>query len=159
MSEAQPQFGLNVQYVKDLSFEHPMAPRTFTLTEQPQIGVNVGTQAQRVADTLFEVVLRVLVEGKVGEELAFVADLHYAGLFTLANIPEEHVEPLLLVEGPRLLFPFARRIIADVTRDGGVPPLMMDPIDFMAQYQRSKELEAQQQAGGSVPYEVRGEEV
>lgn len=150
MSEAQdqaPQFRLNAQYVKDLSFEHPMAPRTFTLNEAPQIGVNVGTQAQKISDTMFEVVLRILVEAKIGEENAFVADLHYGGLFTLANIPEEHMEPLLLVEAPRLLFPFARRIVADVTRDGGVPPLMLDPIDFVAQYQRGKAAEAEGQTG------------
>lgn len=142
-AEAVPHFGLNVQYVKDLSFEHPMAPRTFTLGEQPKVGVNVGTQAQRVSDVLFEVVLRILVEAKIGEEMCFVADLHYGGLFTLDNIPAEHVEPLLLVEAPRLLFPFARRVIADVTRDGGVPPLMMEPIDFLAQYQRGKALEGE----------------
>ncbi len=143
-----PRFSVNVQYVKDLSFEHPMAPRTFTINEAPQIGVNIGTQAQKVSDDLYEVVLRVLVEAKHGEENAFVADLHYAGLFTLANIPDEHIEPLLLVEAPRLLFPFARRIIADVTRDGGVPPLMLDPIDFVQQYQRSKAAQAEQEAAG-----------
>lgn len=141
---AGPRFGLNAQYVKDLSFEHPMAPRTFSINQAPQIGVNVGTQAEKLTDEMYEVVLRIMAEAKHGEETAFVADLHYAGLFTLANIPQEHIEPLLLVEAPRLLFPFARRIIADVTRDGGVPPLMLDPIDFVAQYQRSKALEAEQ---------------
>ena len=134
-----PRFGLNAQYTKDLSFEHPMAPRTFSVQSAPQISVNVGTQAERVNDNLFEVTLRILCEAKHGEETAFVVDLHYAGLFTLANIPPEHVEPLLLVEAPRLLFPFARRIVADATRDGGMPPLMLDPIDFVQQYQRSKE--------------------
>jgi preprotein translocase subunit SecB len=134
-----PRFGLNAQYTKDLSFEHPMAPRTFSVQSAPQISVNVGTQAERVNDNLFEVTLRILCEAKHGEETAFLVDLHYAGLFTLANIPPEHVEPLLLVEAPRLLFPFARRIVADATRDGGMPPLMLDPIDFVQQYQRSKE--------------------
>lgn len=139
-----PRFGLNAQYTKDLSFEHPMAPRTFSMEGAPQISVNVGTQAERVNDSLFEVTLRILCEAKHGEETAFVIDLHYAGLFTLANIPAEHVEPLLLVEAPRLLFPFARRIVADATRDGGMPPLMLDPIDFVQQYQRSKQAEAEQ---------------
>lgn len=138
-----PHFGLNAQYTKDLSFEHPMAPRTFSVQAAPQISVNVGTAAERVNDNLFEVTLRILCEAKHGEEVAFVVDLHYAGLFTLANIPPEHVEPLLLVEAPRLLFPFARRIVADATRDGGMPPLMLDPIDFVQQYQRSKLAEAQ----------------
>jgi len=141
---AQPQFGVTAQYVKDLSFEHPMAPRTFSIAEPPQINVNIGTEAQRITNDLFEVTLRILAEAKHGEETAFVADLHYAGLFRLANIPDEHVEPLLLIEAPRLLFPFARRIIGDVTRDGGVPPLMLDPIDFVAQFQRSKALQAEQ---------------
>lgn len=143
--DAAPRFGLNAQYTKDLSFEHPMAPRTFSMEGAPQISVNVGTQAERVNDSLFEVTLRILCEAKHGEETAFVVDLYYAGLFTLANIPPEHVEPLLLVEAPRLLFPFARRIVADATRDGGMPPLMLDPIDFLQQYQRSKQLEAEQQ--------------
>ena len=138
-----PHFGLTAQYTKDLSFEHPMAPRTFSVQAAPQISVNVGTAAERVNDNLFEVTLRILCEAKHGEEVAFVVDLHYAGLFTLANIPPEHVEPLLLVEAPRLLFPFARRIVADATRDGGMPPLMLDPIDFVQQYQRSKQAEAQ----------------
>lgn len=142
--ENAPRFGLNAQYTKDLSFEHPMAPRTFGMNAAPQISVNVGTQAERVNDTMFEVTLRILCEAKHGEETAFVVDLYYAGLFTVANIPQEHVEPLLLVEAPRLLFPFARRIVADATRDGGMPPLMLDPIDFLQQYQRSKQLEAQQ---------------
>ena len=144
-ADTAPRFGLNAQYTKDLSFEHPMAPRTFSMTGAPQISVNVGTQAERVNDTLFEVVLRILCEAKHGEETAFVVDLYYAGLFTIANIPQEHVEPLLLVEAPRLLFPFARRIVADATRDGGMPPLMLDPIDFVQQYQRSKQTEAEQQ--------------
>jgi preprotein translocase subunit SecB len=142
-AETAPRFGLNAQYTKDLSFEHPMAPRSFSMNAAPQISVNVGTQAERVNDTLFEVTLRILCEAKHGEETAFVVDLYYAGLFTLANIPQEHMEPLLLVEAPRLLFPFARRIVADATRDGGMPPLMLDPIDFLQQYQRSKQAEAE----------------
>lgn len=143
--DAAPHFGLNAQYTKDLSFEHPMAPRTFSMQAAPQISVNVGTSAERVNDSLFEVTLRILCEARHGEEIGFLVDLHYAGLFTLANIPAEHVEPLLLVEAPRLLFPFARRIVADATRDGGMPPLMLDPIDFLQQYQRSKQVEAEGQ--------------
>ena len=141
--DTAPRFALSAQYTKDLSFEHPMAPRTFGMQGAPQISVNVATQAERVNDTLFEVTLRILCEAKHGEEIAFVVDLHYAGLFALVNIPQEHVEPLLLVEAPRLLFPFARRIVADATRDGGMPPLMLDPIDFVQQYQRGKDAAAQ----------------
>jgi len=143
--DTAPRFGLNAQYTKDLSFEHPMAPRSFSMPGAPQISVNVGTQAERVSDDLYEVTLRIMCEAKHGEETAFVVDLYYAGLFAIANVPQEHMEPLLLVEAPRLLFPFARRIVADTTRDGGMPPLMLDPIDFLAQYQRSKEAEAAQQ--------------
>ena len=143
-ADTAPRFGLNAQYTKDLSFEHPMAPRSFSMNAAPQISVNVGTQAERVNDSLFEVVLRIMCEAKHGEETAFVVDLYYAGLFTIANVPQEHVEPLLLVEAPRLLFPFARRIVADATRDGGMPPLMLGPIDFLQQYQRSKQVEAEQ---------------
>src|SRR3546814_17051210 len=86
--DTAPRFGLNAQYTKDLSFEHPMAPRSFSMPGAPQISVNVGTQAERVSDDLYEVTLRIMCEAKHGEETAFVVDLYYAGLFAIANVPQ-----------------------------------------------------------------------
>ena len=134
-----PQITVSNQYIKDLSFENPNAPQSLLAgTAPPQIAVNVDVQVRRLGDTLFEAALRLSATAKQGEQTNFVVELVYAGVFVLNNIPPEHLEGVLLVECPRLLFPFARRIIADATRDGGFPPLMLDPIDFMDLYRRSR---------------------
>ncbi|MBI4183995.1 MAG: protein-export chaperone SecB [Proteobacteria bacterium] len=142
---AQPPAGqpapltINLQYVKDLSFEVPGAPEIFTrLKEPPEITVNVDVQARRLGETVYEVMLNVATTGKIRQETAFVAELSYGGVFTLNNIPPEHTELVVLVECPRLLFPFARHLVANATRDGGFPPLMISPIDFLAMYARRK---------------------
>ena len=141
---SQPIFRINAQYVRDFSFEHPMAPQTLLPdAPRPEIKVGVDTEARAVADGLYESVLRIMVEAKIEDKNAFVIDLHYAALLTLVGIPSEHIEPLLLVETPRLLFPFARRIVADATRDGGLQPLMLDPLDFAELYRRSREQAAE----------------
>ncbi|MEM7024188.1 MAG: protein-export chaperone SecB, partial [Pseudomonadota bacterium] len=103
---------------------------------RPEISVRVDVRARNVAPDRFEITLQLNADAKSEGEAVFVAELAYSGLFQLANIPEQSLQPLLLVECPRLLFPFARRILADITRDGGFPPLMIDPIDFAALYQR-----------------------
>ena len=135
-----PQLAINAQYIKDFSFENPNAPQSFNLAPgvQPQISVNVDVQARGVADSLFEVSLRINAEAKSGDKTAFVIELVYAGLFTLHNVPAEHMEAVCLIECPRLIFPFARRIVADATRDGGFPPLMLDPIDFAEIFRRAR---------------------
>jgi len=134
-----PGIVVNVQYVKDLSFENPNAPQSLAATQaRPQIEVNVDVQARGAAPNVFEVALRITATAKQGETVAFVVELLYAGVFTLQNIPQEQLELVLLIECPRLLFPFARRVIADATRDGGFPPLMMEPIDFIQLYQRHR---------------------
>lgn len=134
-----PGIVVNVQYVKDLSFENPNAPQSLAATQtRPQIEVNVDVQARGAAPNVFEVALRITATAKQGETVAFVVELLYAGVFTLQNIPQEQLELVLLIECPRLLFPFARRVIADATRDGGFPPLMMEPIDFVQLYQRHR---------------------
>lgn len=149
---AQPQVPplvINIQYVKDLSFEVPGAPAIFTqLKANPQVNINLDVQARRIQEgqNAFEVTLVIraeahepqaegnVVAGAVSPTL-FVAELSYAGVFTLNNVPDNQVEPLLLVECPRILFPFARNILSDVTRDGGFPPVLLQPIDFVALWQ------------------------
>ena len=100
------------------------------MQSQPRIDVNVGVNARKAADEVFEVELKISAKADVDGNAAFMVELLYAGLFGLKNVPEEALEPFCIIEAPRILFPFARRIIADAVRDGGFPPLMLDPIDF-----------------------------
>lgn len=149
-----PRLMIQTQYTKDLSFENPRAPLTLDQSQQrPEIAVRVDVRAQPLQDTRYEVVVQLNIDAKAGGETVFVLELSYAGVFQLLNIPKDSLQPLLLVECPRLLFPFARRIVADATRDGGFPPLMIDPIDFVALYRRRQEqaqaaAQAAPQAGG-----------
>ena len=141
------------QYVKDLSFENPRAPRSLQPGEtRPEIQIRVDVRAQQVEAERYEVSLQLHAEAKSGEETAFMVELTYAGLFGLLHIPQDSLQPLLLIECPRLLFPFARRVVADATRDGGFPPLLVDPIDFATLYRRR-----QQQA--QAPRQGEGEPV
>lgn len=134
---SEPEFRILTQYVSDLSFENPNAPQSLgSLTEQPRIDVRVDVGVKGVSDTDFEVKLTIGIDAKVKEGVLFLIELQYNGLFRLVNIPADSVEPMLLIECPRQLFPFARRIISDVSRDGGFPPLMIDPIDFVGLYQQ-----------------------
>ncbi len=134
-----PEFRILTQYVKDLSFENPNAPQSLgPVTDQPQIDVRVDVGVQRLNETDFEVKLTVGIEAKASQGVMFLVELQYCGLFRLANIPADSLEPMLLIECPRQIFPFARRVIADVTRDGGFPPLMIDPIDFVNLYQQRR---------------------
>ena len=138
-----PQVGILAQYVKDLSFENPNAPAVFQWQGQPQMDVQVNIGVQGVGQDVHEVVLKIEVEAKGSEGVAFRVEALYAGLFALRNIPEEQLQPFLLAEAPRLLFPFARQIISGAVTDGGFPPLLLDPIDFGGLYMQSA---AQQQA-------------
>lgn len=136
------------QYIKDLSFENPGAPQG--LTQRPQIEFGIDVQAKRGDAQHFEVELKMRVHAKGEDRQLFLLELAYAGLFRLQNIPEEAMQPVLLVQAPHMLFPFARRIIADVVRDGGMPPLMIEPIDFVALYQaKMGQAMAQQQPAGT----------
>jgi preprotein translocase subunit SecB len=132
--DTQPQVGMVAQYVKDFSFENPNAPAVYNWPNQPQIDVQFNIGTQQVAENIFESSLKIDVTAKAPEGTAFQLELLYGGLFALQNIPEDAMQPFLLGEAPRLLFPFARRIVADAVRDGGFPPLMLDPIDFNALY-------------------------
>ena len=130
---------INGQYVKDLSFENPNAP--FSLTQQasaPKIEVNLNLEAKSLPDNVFEVAMQITAKASVEDNSLFVVELSYAGLFTLINIPEDQKEMILLIHCPSILFPFARRVLSDATRDGGFQPLMLDPIDFAALYQQRK---------------------
>ncbi|MGI9437015.1 MAG: protein-export chaperone SecB [Geminicoccaceae bacterium] len=146
-----PRLMIQTQFIKDLSFENPRAPLSLEQSQQrPEIGVRVDVRGEALPDNRYEVALQLNVDAKAGDETVFVMELCYAGIFLLTNIPKESLQPLLLVECPRLLFPFARRIVADATRDGGFPPLMIDPIDFVALYRRrQQEAQAAANAAGT----------
>jgi preprotein translocase subunit SecB len=171
---AQP-LVVNIQYVKDLSFEVPGAPQIYSqLKVQPQVSINLDVQARRIQEgqSVFEVAIVIRAEAHDNSAQAngqlvspqsaspqsaspqsasqmptvFVAELTYAGVFTLSGLPDNAIEPVLLVECPRILFPFARNILSDVTRDGGFPPVLLQPIDFVALWQSRRA-----QAGAANP--------
>lgn len=147
MSDQMPQNGqpeapqgplvLNLQYTKDLSFEVPGAPEIFsTLREQPRVDLQLDVQARPIQEggNVYEVALQIRADAQAQDQTCFIAELTYCGIFTITVEPQV-LEAVLLVECPRLLFPFARNILADVTRDGGFPPVMLAPIDFVALWQ------------------------
>ena len=142
-ADLAPQAGILAQYVKDLSFENPNAPASLQMQGQPKIEINVNVNARSGGQDMFEVELKIEAAARSQEDLlAFQVELLYAGLFRVAGAPPEALEPFLIVEAPRILFPFARRVIADAVRDGGFPPLMLEPIDFGGLY--LSQLEARQ---------------
>ncbi|MGI2036009.1 protein-export chaperone SecB [Rhizobium panacihumi] len=128
---SNPSLSILAQYTKDLSFENPGAPRSLQARETaPAININVNVNANPLSDSDFDVVLTLNAQAMEGDKVVFAAELVYGGVFRITGFPQEHMLPVLFIECPRLLFPFARQIIADVTRNGGFPPLMIDPIDF-----------------------------
>jgi|SRR5579871_2341456 len=142
----QPRIQIIGQYVKDLSFENPGSPGS--ISQRPAIDLGVDLQASRRDQENFEVELKLRVTAKSEDKPVFLLELLYAGLFRIQNIPEDVLQQVLLIEGPHMLFPFARRIVADVVRDGGMPPLMIEPIDFAALY-RARTTQMQQMRSGS----------
>jgi preprotein translocase subunit SecB len=125
------------QYIKDLSFENPNAPHSLQPREKaPNINININVNANPLSETDFEVELTLEAKAGEGKEAMFNVELIYGGVFRLENIPEEAKGAAILIECPRMLFPFARQIIAEATRNGGFPPLMIDPIDFGMLYQQ-----------------------
>lgn len=147
---AAPSLNALAQYAKDFSFENPNAPRSLAPQEQPpQIGIQVNVGAKQLAEADFEVDLTLEGDAKVGDDVLFAFDLTYSGVFRIRNIPADQVHPVIMIECPRLLFPFARQMVAEAVRNGGFPPLYIDPIDFVALY-RQKAAESQgAQAGGA----------
>ena len=135
-SNSAPQLMVLAQYTKDLSFENPNAPGSLQQTAQPQINISVNVVTSPLSDTDIEVTLRLEGKAETAGSVLFNIELQYAGVFRIQNVPQEQVQPLVLIECPRLLFPFAREIIATSVRNGGFPPLMLDPIDFVSLYQQ-----------------------
>ena len=145
---AQPSLNVLTQYVKDLSFESPGAPQSLRgRSEAPAININVDVNANPLGDTDYDVVLTLNAKAEAEGKVLFNVELIYGGVFRVAGFPQEHMLPVLFIECPRLLFPFARQVIADTTRAGGFPPLMIDPIDFARMFQQRV---AEEQAKGQV---------
>ena len=145
-----PGFRIMAQFVRDLSFENPRAPDSLRLETKPQIDLGVEMNAQGRPDGLFEVDLKISVKASTDAMKVFDVELVYGGLFQLSGMREQDIEPMLLIECPRYLFPFAREVIAKATADGGFyPPFMVDPIDFATIYmQRQQQVAASPQDAG-----------
>ena len=143
---SSPQAATIAQYIKDLSAESPSSPQVFQWQSQPSLDVQFGIGGSKVADDVHEVTLKIDLTAKSESGTHFIIDLSYGGLFAFRNFPEEAISPFLLVEAPRLLFPFARQIIAESVQNLGFPPVLLDPIDFGSAYMA--QMEAQQQVQG-----------
>lgn len=148
---AQAPLTVSAQYIKDLSFENPTPLANLSGNEErPSISIHIEAQAHNVADRTFEVTLRIQVDAKRKETQVFLLDLEYAGAFTIGHdVPEEYLRPILMIECPRILFPFARNIVATTTQEGGYPALLLTPVDFADLYQRQiaqEQAQAQAQA-------------
>jgi len=165
--QGQPPLTVNIQYVKDLSFEVPNAPAIYTtLRAAPRVDINLDVQARRIQDgqNVFEVTLEIRAEATeptdpqavpaegapTAGQRVFLAEMSYSGIFTIGPVPENAIEPLILVECPRLLFPFARNLLADTTREGGFPPVLLQPIDFVQLWQTRRARAAAAQQGNGV---------
>jgi preprotein translocase subunit SecB len=141
--DMQPQLTVVSQYIKDFSFENPNAPKSLAgRQDQPQIGIQINVGANPLSETDIEVVIKLDGKAEVGTTLLFRFELEFAGVFRIRNVPQESMNPVVLIECPRLLFPFAREIIATAVRNGGFPPLLLDPVDFVGLYRQKM---AQQQ--------------
>ena len=144
-NSSEPQVSILAQYIKDLSVENPSAPQVFQWQVQPSLDVQFALNANKAADDVHEVSLKIEATARSENGVHFVVDLSYAGLFGVRGVPEEALAPLLLIEAPRLLFPFARQVISDAVSGMGFPPLMLDPIDFASAYMAQVEAAQQQQ--------------
>jgi preprotein translocase subunit SecB len=141
--DMKPQLTVVSQYIKDFSFENPNAPKSLAgRQEQPQIGIQINVGANPLSENDIEVVIKLDGKAEAGATLLFRFELEFAGVFRIRNVPQESMNPVVLIECPRLLFPFAREIIATAVRNGGFPPLLLDPVDFVGLYRQKM---AQQQ--------------
>jgi preprotein translocase subunit SecB len=137
-AEALPQLNVLAQYIKDFSFENPNAPKSLAPTQQqPTINIQINVNANGISPDEYEVALKIEGKAEQATNLMFNFELVYAGVFRIVNVPQENLHPLIMIECPRLLFPFARQIIASTVRDGGFPPLMLDPVDFVGLYRQN----------------------
>lgn len=134
------------QYIRDMSFENIAAQKNLGKQVQPEISVQVNLDARKGDGNQFEVIQKLTVNAVAGEDTVFLMELDYAGIFVVENVAEENLHPFLMIECPRLLFPFMRRIVRDVTTDGGYPPLNIDNIDYLALYRSEMERRVAEQA-------------
>ncbi len=149
---AQPMLRILAQYIKDASFENPNAPDSLrTDQDAPQISINIEIGRQMVDDNTVEVVLMLGAKAERDGKPVFLCELEYAGLFAFGNIAEEHIQPMILIECPRLLFPFARQVMAELTQNGGYPPILLEPPDFAAMF-REEMMRRAQTAGGTTTF-------
>lgn len=147
-----PKLQTLTQYIRDMSFENVAAMKNLGPEGKPDVRVLVNIDAQDKTNSRYEVALKLKVESKVAEQPIFILELDYAGLFLIQNVPAEQLHPLLMIECPRLIFPFLRRIVSDVTRDGGFPPLNLEQIDFLAIYrQELARRQAEEKKAGTAP--------
>jgi preprotein translocase subunit SecB len=146
--QGQAQLSVLGQYIKDFSFENPNAPRSLTPSQtQPAINIQINVGVQQLAETDYEVSLKLEGKADAADNVLFAFDLTFAGVFRVQNVPAQTLQPLIMIECPRLLFPFAREIVATAVRNGGFPPLLLDPVDFVALYQqRAAQMQGQQPA-------------
>ncbi|ACI91535.1 protein-export chaperone SecB [Afipia carboxidovorans OM5] len=143
---APPQLGILTQYIKDLSFENPNAPASLSQQgKQPDITIQINVGATNLGGTDFEVMLAIEGKAMAEDKVLFALELAYAGVFRIENVPQDSLHPFVMIECPRLLFPFAREIVASATRNGGFPPLMLDPVDFVGLYRQNMARQAEQQ--------------
>jgi preprotein translocase subunit SecB len=161
-AENQPQAATLAQYIKDLSVESPSAPQVFQWQDQPSVDVNFNLGVEQVNEEVREVAMKMEVRAQSQNGVHFIVDLTFAGLFGVRNFPEEALPPFLLVEAPRLLFPFARQIICESIQNMGFPPLLLDPIDFgaafMAQMEALQQQQTQSGEGGQAPADATADE-
>lgn len=146
-----PSMRMITQYLKDLSFENPNAPASLAPAEgKPNMEVSVDVNARALSSDRFEVELSCAATARRDDATLYVCEVNYAGLLEIRNVPQDRLEMLLLVDGPFLLFPFVRQIVAQSTRDGGFQPLMLEPLDFLGMYQNQRAQRAQQAAPGEL---------
>lgn len=143
-ADTQPVAGLLSQYIKDLSVENPRAPESFQWTEQPAMDVQFNIGARKISEEVSEVELKINVNAKTAQGTIYIVELSYCGLIGMRNMPEDQMHAFTYAEAPRILFPFARRVVADAVRDAGFAPLLLDPIDFNGLYIQQLQAQADQ---------------
>ncbi|MBF0132461.1 MAG: protein-export chaperone SecB [Magnetococcales bacterium] len=144
----QPMFNVERLYIKDLSFENPNAPEVYARHNEPTVEFNLGTGVVQKGEDRYEVTLQMNARVKEGEEVLFLVEVTYAGLFRIRNVPQEHLAPTLGIECPHIIFPYVRRVVSDLVTEGGFKPMVLDPINFAALYHQAKAREAQGDGGG-----------
>lgn len=136
---APPQVTILAHFVRDLSFENVGAIKGTQAQGAPEISVQVNLDGQNIGEDRYQVNMKLNAKAVNGEHTLFLVELDYSGVFSIANVPEAHIHPMMFIECPRLILPFARRVVADATRDGGYPPLMLDNVDFASLYRQKLE--------------------